>query len=346
MINRIIAYKAAELEKKEILSQARDLYKSKLLSEEQWQKIRETYASELYTPSVFMKILLFIFSIIGMSTIFGPITLLIDDAGESVFQIMSFLFGISLLVFTELILIKRKLHYKSGVTEAGIFSGFAFLTYGLVGYNDANAIPYYIVGFIFMTFAAIRYLNLVALVLSVVFFCFVLLQILTDIGGEAWIPFLFMVTFTIIYWGIKRLQIRLTNIIFESQFVIIKTMALLVIYLAGNYFVVRHLSVEFMNLNLSEGQDIPFAFVFYMLTALIPVGYLLWGIKQKSILWIRVSLLTIALSVATFKYYFSLGHPVLAITIAGAILIIIALVFFNFLKNIRSGFTRELLFAQ
>jgi len=181
--------------------------------------------------------------------------------------------------------------------------------------------------------------------LAIGFFGGILFRIITNIGGvvEALMPFIFMAIFGVIYWTSKKLQQRLSNVVFENQFVLVKTIALTLFYLAGNYFVVRKLSVELMGLNLSEHDDIPYAFVFYILTALVPIGYLYRGIKMKSILLIRVGLLIIALSAFTFKYYFSLGHPVLTITVSGALLIIIALVLFNYLKQVRGGFTRELL---
>lgn len=343
MINSIIAYNIAELEKKKVLSEAEDLYKSKLLSEEQWHKIRKEYASKLYTPSIFMRVLLFIVSLIGMMTVIGPFGEIFSDIGESGYRILSFILGILFLFITEKPLIKDKYHFNSGVTEAGIYSGLAFIAFSILGSSPPYLIVCAIVGFLLTAFAAIRYLNLLALASSIGFFGWILFQVITGIGGiaEALMPFIFMATFATIYWYGKKLQEKLPNVIFADQFVIVKTIAILVFYIAGNYFVVRELSISLMGLQLSASDDIPFAIVFYLLTALVPIGYIYWGIKQKSILFIRIGLLALALSVVTFKYYFSLGHPMLTVTICGAVLIVIALMLFNYLKQIRSGYTRE-----
>jgi uncharacterized membrane protein YgcG len=96
-----------------------------------------------------------------------------------------------------------------------------------------------------------------------------------------------------------------------------------------------------MNLSLADGEDIPYAFIFYMLTVIIPVGYLFFGIRNKDIVLLRVSLIAVAFSVFTFKYYFSLGHPEITLTLAGAILLGVSLLLLNYLKVIRYGFTRE-----
>ncbi len=117
-------------------------------------------------------------------------------------------------------------------------------------------------------------------------------------------------------------------------------------YLAGNYFVVRQLSENLLNMNISDGEDIPLAFLFYATTVLVPLVYLYWGIKQKSILFIRVSLLVITLTVITLKYYFSLGHPEITITLAGGLLIIISIALLYYLKHPRHGFTRDLLISD
>jgi hypothetical protein len=345
MINSIIAYNTTELEKKKVLSEARNLYKSKMLNEEQWQKIREEYSSKLYTPSVFMKILFFIFSIIGMTTIIGPIAAIFGHLGESGYRFISFFLGILIIFLTDKVLIKNKFHFKSGITEAGIYSGLSFIAFGLLGFETNNVLVYLIVGLLLAAFASIRYLNLVSLVLTIGFFCWILFRILTDIGGivETLLPFIFLAIFGIIYlYGVK-LENKLSNVIFEDQFILLKTIALVIAYLAVNYYVVRELSIRLKGLELSEKEDIPFAIIFYIMTIIIPIGYIYWGIKKKSILFIRVGLLTAVLSAVTFKYYFSLGYPVIAAMVSGAVLILIALVLIRYLKKIRGGFTRELL---
>ena len=66
MFKFLIAYNIEELKKRKILSEAKNLYKSNIISKEQWLKINEEYSSKLYTPSIFIKILLFIVAYIGI----------------------------------------------------------------------------------------------------------------------------------------------------------------------------------------------------------------------------------------------------------------------------------------
>lgn len=343
MINSIIAYNSTELEKKKVLLKAEDLFRSKLLDTKQWQQIRKEYASKLYTPSIFMRVLLFIFSFLGMTTVIGPIGAIFSDMGESGYRVLSFLLGILFLFGTEKLLIKDRHHFHSGITEAGIYSGLAGIAFGILGSNPPGLLVCAITGFVLTAFAAIRYLNIPALVSAIGFLGWIVFQLMTAIGGiaEACMPFIFMATFATIHWYGTKLRVKLPNVIFDDQFVVLKTMTLLVFYLAGNYYVVREMSIRLMGLQLSAGDNIPFAIVFYLFTALVPAGYMYWGIKQKSILLIRIGLLTLALSVLTFTYYFLTGFQMLAATIAGAALLATAWVFYRYLKQMRNGFTRE-----
>ena len=56
---------------------------------------------------------------------------------------------------------------------------------------------------------------------------------------------------------------------------------------------------------------------------------------------LRVSLFVLAFSVFTFKYYYSLGHPEISLTIAGVFLLGVTILLLNYLKIMRGGFTRE-----
>ena len=86
--------------------------------------------------------------------------------------------------------------------------------------------------------------------------------------------------------------------------------------------------------------------IFYTLTILIPIAYLYFGIKNKNIVLLRVSLIVIAFSAFTFKYYFSLGHPEITLTLAGIMLIGISIAVMRYLKTMRNGFTRENLLSE
>ena len=343
MIKKLLAYNLEELEKHEILSYAKDLNKSQVISQVQLDGIKNKVKSNLYSPSIFMRILLFILSLIGLSTVLGPVALIMGIDSEVGIRVEAFVVGISILLLLDFVLIKESKHYKSGVTEAALVVGLVLFSGGLLGEPNYNPIIYLVYGLAITLFAAIRYLNSAGLIAALGFAGAIVFQVLYNFGGlaQALIPFAIMVLYALLFWGIKKLQSQKPSFIFDDYFTLSKVFCLLMVYVAGNYFVVRELSVELMGVNIEPGGDIPFAFLFYFFTGFIPLGYLFYGIKRKSILFIRVALLTVVLSIITLKIYFSLGAPIVTITLSGAIMIGLALVLLRYLKEPKYGFTRE-----
>jgi uncharacterized membrane protein YgcG len=343
MIKKLLAYNLEELEKHEILSYAKDLNKSQVISQVQLDGIKNKVKSNLYSPSIFMRILLFILSLIGLSTVLGPVALIMGIDSEVGIRVEAFVVGFSILLLLDFVLIKESKHYKSGVTEAALVVGLVLFSGGLLGEPNYNPIIYLVYGLAITLFAAIRYLNSAGLIAALGFVGAIVFQVLYNFGGlaQALIPFAIMVLYALLFWGIKKLQSQKPSFIFDDYFTLSKVFCLLMVYVAGNYFVVRELSVELMGVNIEPGGDIPFAFLFYFFTGFIPLGYLFYGIKRKSILFIRVALLTVVLSIITLKIYFSLGAPIVTITLSGAIMIGLALVLLRYLKEPKYGFTRE-----
>jgi len=191
-------------------------------------------------------------------------------------------------------------------------------------------------------------LDLVTTVAALLSFAALLFYECYSLGGifQQLIPFVFILVFMVVYITVKKFAATYSVKLWRNNLRIMEAGSLLFIYLGGNYFVVRELSVGMMNLYLGPGDDIPFAFVFYMLTVLIPLSFLYWGIRNKDIVILRVSLIVLAFSVFTFKYYFSLGHPEITFTSAGAVLIFMAVALLNYLKVMRHGFTRENLLSE
>ena len=347
MINNIIAYNIAELEKKCVTNEAKKLYKSGVIDERQWKDIILKFAANLYTPSIFIRILLFLASIVGMITLIGPVGLIFGLSGIDSVRVLMILFGILILGFTEIIIIKNNHHFRSGVTEAGIYSSLILVAVGLALKNDSII---YIVNicFLFTLFAAIRYLDLLALTGSLLLFAWLLVEYLMLMGGfiTNLLPLILLVAFAAIYHLSVLLEKKLSNIIFNDQFILLKSLALLFCYLSVNYLVVRELSEMILYVFVPEGGDIPLAIIFYTLTALLPLAYIAWGVKTRSILFIRVGLFILTLTVFTFKYYYSVMPPVISITLAGIIMTSVALLLLNYLKTPKNGVTREMLLTD
>jgi Ca2+/Na+ antiporter len=115
--------------------------------------------------------------------------------------------------------------------------------------------------------------------------------------------------------------------------------ALVCLYAAGNYFVVREASVAMFNLNLAEGQSIPFGWLFWIFTVAIPIACIVRGLQNKDAVLLRVGLLLVAAIVFTVRYYYHMVPAETAMVIGGMIFIVLAYALIKYLHEPKYGFT-------
>lgn len=344
------AYNETGLYNLAVVKESKRWVKQHFIGEDQYQKIKEAYPSSFYNPNFIIRILLFVAALLALSGVTGVLSLVIlaVDDSDRFLSFACLFYGIGSFVFLEKVFIESNHHYKSGVNEALIYHACGFTIGGIMGIFDFDEHVGLFACFIVLTFAAIRYLDLVCTIAATLSFAGILFYEFYNMGGifQQIIPFVFLIFFSLIYFSIKRFKQQNELKFWSTNLLIVESLSLLFIYAAGNYLVVRELSIEMMGLYLEEGTDIPFAFIFYALTVLIPIGYLYFGLKNKNVVLLRVSLIVIAFSVFTFKYYYSFGHPEITLTVAGVILLALSILLLNYLKTSKHGFTRENLLTE
>lgn len=176
MMNIKMAYNRTELEKFSVLTKAQRWYKSGFISQNQLHAISKEYTPQLYAPTFLMRVLLFIFSFFAIQAIAGFLSFLIHSNQGKTIQIILLIIGIGTIWYTDRILIKEKRHYKSGTTEAFIYSALFYIGYGLLGHEPESLLWYPLVGFTLTTLATLRYLDVTTLLASVFFFMWLLFQ--------------------------------------------------------------------------------------------------------------------------------------------------------------------------
>jgi hypothetical protein len=331
-----------------VIKEAKRWAKHSFITEDQLMLIDEAYKVPFYHPNIIIRLLLFVAALVALSGVTGLLTLMVIEAGQKVISILCVLYGIGSFVALEKMFIAKN-HFKSGVTEAILYYSCGFIIGGVAGLVDFESIQLILlVCLLVFTFAAIRYLDLITTALAIASLAAIVFYNCFEAGGifKQVIPFVFILIFSAIYFTTKKLQRQVKLNAWHYNLLIVETICLLLVYLSGNYLVVRELSVNLMDLSLEEGADIPFAYLFYFFTIIIPLSFLYFGIKRKDIVLLRVSLIVLAFSVFTFKYYYSLGHPEITITVAGIILVGITILLMRYLKIIRAGFTRKNLMAS
>jgi hypothetical protein len=326
-----------------VIKETKRWLKSSFITKDQFAKISEEYKTPFYHPNLIIRILLFAATLFALSGMSGILGLIFAQAGKTFIYFACIVYGIGSFVVVEKMFIANN-HFKSGVTEAIIYHACAFAIGGISGMSEfENPQIILLACLLVFSFAAFRYLDPITTVAAIASLAGIIFYNSFIAGGvfKQVIPFIFLFCFSLLYVLVKKLGANDDLKIWRNNFLVLEIVCLLLVYASGNYLVVRELSVSLMDLMVKDGENIPFAFFFYFLTVVLPVGYLYFGVKNKDVVLLRVSLILLAFSVFTFKYYYGLGHTEIMLIIAGIVLISSSLILMRFLKITRSGFTGE-----
>ena len=306
----------------------------------QKENIENQYPVGFYSPNFFVRIGLFILTFIIAGFSLGLLSLLfINNVGYS-FNFLLLFFGLVSYGLLEFF-VQFKNHYQSGVDDALLWisaiSVVVSLNLLLAVTLSLNALlicalsVYFSVRFLDKIMTAIAIAAFMALVF--------LLYIKAGSFAKATSPFVLMMIASLIYFSTKNKFQENNYKHYYINGIVIKITSLLLIYFAGNYFVVREMSNQFFNLTLKENEGIPFGWVFWILTIAIPILYIGWGLKKKNILTLRTGLLLIAAMVFTVRYYHSVLSLEIAMVLGGIILISISYAVTKYLVLPKNGFT-------
>lgn len=346
----MIAYNKIWLRNIAINKKAKHWYAQNLLSDEQYAAAILKYPSNFYSPNLFIKFGLFLFTWIAISATLGIYASMFSSLFDSpaALPVTAVLYALASVALLE-IFIKNSRIYHSGTDEALLYSGLiatGIAVAGLFNYDietHGRSLLYALLMLPFLFAAVVRYADrLVAVLLSL--FCYAIFFLLVmKIGAIAKLimPFAFMILSLCFYFKARKMKQQERFFFWKDCIVVFECVALLVFYISGNYYVIREASIGFFEMNLKPGQDIPLAFVFYIFTAIVPLVYMFYGLKKKNKILLWIGLILIAAAVLTFKYYFSLGHPEITLTSAGIIMILVAYVSIKYLKTPKYGITFE-----
>jgi hypothetical protein len=346
------AYNADIIKNSFLKKKAAFWHANKLISDEQYATILQKYSASFQASNVFVKIGLFIFILFIVLASLGIYSLLFSSIMYSSDGMVGFwvftcvLFAAACFFVLELF-IKNKNIYNSGTDEALLYIGLMFLGVGIFLATDEissdSPLLYFFTALPFITFAVIRYADRITTLVLSFFVYAILFLVIMKLGDVAKLimPFALMLFSVALYFQLKKFKNKTELFYWKPCIAVVECFALLVFYLACNYYVIRESSVEFFSMDLQPGQDIPLAFMFYILTATVPLAYVYFGLKRKDKTLLWSGLILLAASALTFKYYFSLGHPEIALTASGTVLILVAYFSIKYFKTPKHGITFE-----
>lgn len=342
------AYDSRELHNLHTLKEAAHWHRVKFITAEQWTAIRLAYRCKLYHPNLIIRVLLFIATWIAISGANGIFFLFVSEMPETAQGMMALLGGAGAMFITDKKLCQANYHYRSGVVEALIYCASGYIVLGIGMITDWHIHLLFLSAIGVLGYVAYRYLDLIAMTFAVLTLAGFLSYESCELGGffRQVIPFVIILSFSLVYFLARQAKRDARWMLWEDCLLVTQVLSLLLVYAGGNYLVVREGSIELMNMVLAEGEDIPFAFIFYGFTAMMPIALLYRGILLRSVMLLRLGVITLVLSVLTFRYYFSIAPPEVALTIGGAIVLGFTVWLYSYLRTVRNGFTQEKLLSR
>jgi len=336
----MIAYNEQWLNNQLVRDEADSAFDKSCISKTEKEQVYTAYPVGFYKPHFFVRVGLFVLTaiIVAFSVGFFSLFLLdhIDQAG-------GFFVFFGLIIYGALEFMVRKKHYKSGVDDALMWMAAGNVIGGLNGLIDLSSQTNAIIICITALYLFARFTNAIMgaiaglALLAVIFFS------VARFGpmAKAITPFIIMICSALMYLFAKR-QLKTKQWKHHANGILLLSVTGLVcLYAAGNYFVVREASVAMFNLNLKEGEDIPFGWLFWIFTMALPVLYMARGIQKKDAVLLRVGLLLVAALVGTVRYYYHLLPVEMAMVLAGIICTGVAYGLIRYLRQPKYGFTHE-----
>jgi len=340
----MIAYNSEALDNLYIQEQAEKARKKDCITAEELEAVKAAHPDTLYSPNAYMRIGIFILTVIILLFSFGFWALTMNSAGEGGFAVLCFLYTAACYGVAEF-MVREKKHYKSGADAALLWgSGICFVAGIALAYGSEPSIWFvsllttllavlFVLRFADVSMSIVAHLSLLGLI-----FC--LAEKLGTIG-KVIIPFLVILVSLVVYLIALKLSSIKTYRHYHRCLQMIQCCALITLYLGGNYFVVRELSIAMFNLELQPGQDITAGWVFWILTVMLPLVYIYAGIRRKDRILLGIGLLLIAAIVYTIRTYHHVLPIELAMAFGGVVLIGIAYGLMRYLKTPRHGFTAD-----
>ncbi len=340
----MIAYNLSFLRNIALLKSAGKWHRKNLISDKQMAVCNEKFKTDFFSPNLFIKIALFLLTCImigGFNSLYFVIFDMASPGSGNSFWIFSCSFFF-IVCLVSLELFARKWNcYRSGIDEALLYSGLGYLitSLSLMMPNSMSAensiLLVCILSFPFLLAAAVRYTDSTVTLSVVLCFYMIFFLLIGKLGSisKMLMPFAFMGISVLIYFFTVMQKRKEHLFLWKKCFSLVQWSVLMIFYISCNYYVVRESSIEFFDMQIGEGEDIPLAFLFYFLTAAIPLFYIWVGLKKKDKMFLWSGLLLVAAASFTFKYYFSLGHPEIILTLAGTVMVVVAYVSMRYLKG-------------
>lgn len=331
------AYDKTELENSFLIVEAKRLFQMKFISKEQLAIIIAQLPS-FHSSSIFIRLGFFLLGCILFSSIAGSLALVFGVLLESNFEIFPYFYAIIAVVGSELL--AKSSYYRHGLDDAFVLIAQAsFCT--AIGISTESITLVFALLFLVGLFSCIRYVNTISALISCVGITGLLFTLITEhhIIDELFLPFVGLLLASGIYFAYYKLRSISEYYPYKDALDVTKIFSLVLAYASVNYMVVRELSESLMGITVTDGNDIPLAFLFYGLTFIVPFFYIVYALYKKDRIMLTIGLLALGYSFFTIRFYYSLMPLEGALVLGGLVLFAISFFAIRKLQNATTGIT-------
>lgn len=322
----------------QVNQKATELFEEGHLTPPQYEQVKTDFPVVLNQPNLFVRLGLFFFTSLCIIFSIAFIGFLLSNIvhAEKGFGALLLISGIALTIINDKFINERH-WYRQGSDNAICYaaiicflSGVSFLT------NFPSFTTISLMSCVIISIATVRYGD--PLLAFSAFYALIM-----TFGGlieesdmpRIILPFVGIVLSSMVYYLSKTASKNDDLFYWEDCFMVLETTGLVAFYGSINYYVVDKV---FMFNNEVMGVPTPYNMLFGVLTVITPLIYLIYGIKTKDrILWILGSLGIVA-SILTYRYYFAIMPIEWALTLAGIVVLALAVYLIKYLKTPKHGF--------
>jgi MFS family permease len=332
----MIAYNKSVLKNTFAIKYAEDLLDKNFITKINLLSIK-TQLPHLNSSSFLIRIGFFLLGLFLISSIQGFLALITIGLTND-FKLQLVLGLIISIIGAEFL--SRKDYFRHGLDDAFIIS-IPFSAAISIGIITENIFIGFLMLALFGIVCAIRYVHSISALIGIIGIIglFVDLVIEHKLINTAFLPFIILACGLFFYFLNSFFGRKESNFIYDDVMFLVKIVSLLLMYFSMNYLVVRELSEVLMNVKVTKGNDISFAWIFYILTFAIPIGYVFFGVKNhdRSKLWIGI--FTLGFGVFTIRFYYAILPIEIAMIIGGILLFTITYFTIIQIQNKTTGVT-------
>lgn len=324
-------------------------FKKGMVTEEEQKAIAAKYQTPYKHSNIFARIGYFIFTLIIQASAYGLFILFFAaEVNTTSISVACILFGACNYAFAEYFVSSEK-NIKSGIIDALLYTGLVFICAGIIlplpyDLKDNQPVITFLIIFPFVTFVAVRFADAFLALIS--FACLLIINglLVLKLGttGKIILPFESMGLSYLVYYLVVKQKKKDAMRYWNNCLTILEIAGLTALYLSGNYMTIRKLTESLLNTTIGPGQDIMLAPVFYAYTILVPLIYVWLGLKRKNYTFLRLGLLLLVGGILSIKYYHSFMPAEYAMTLGGAVMILVAYFSIRYLKTPQHGITFEI----